>query len=167
MKRFIDNLVKIVTISCLIVITYSAGVWSYKNLKCDKDHQNVKNYSSVIIPTKNYLQTEFSDEYETIMAAAHRNGCFGDNSLVLFAVRKAENGGPGIEFGIECQRGTNLNMQAGWAAATIMKNRSRWYAINARGNFIVFLGKRYCPLNSEVWIKNVTYWYEIFKEKQE
>jgi len=115
-------------------------------------------------PLASFLKKEFGDEYETIMAAALRNRCQGENLHILFAIRKAENGGPGIEFGVEAKRGTDLDTQAGWAAATIMKNRSRWYATNTRGDFIEFLGKRYCPNNSEVWIKNVKYWFDKFKE---
>lgn len=115
-----------------------------------------------------YLKEEFGDEYETIMAAACRNSCTGDDLLLLFAVRKAENGSPGNEFGVELQRGTNLDTQAGWAAATIMKNRERWTEgqdeLFGTKGFIYFLGQRYCPLNSEMWIRNVTHWYERFKE---
>lgn len=117
-------------------------------------------------PALTYLQSEFGDEYETIMAAAARNSCSGDNLLILFAVRKAENGGLGIEFGIECRRGTDLNTQAGWAAATIMKNRERWDTTITGDDFIAFLGKRYCPLNHEVWIRNVKFWVNKFKDEQ-
>ncbi len=118
------------------------------------------------------LKQEFGKEYEIIMAAAARNACEGDNLLILFAIRKAENGPPGNEFGIEVQRGMGLNTQAGWAAATIMKNRERWNALKGYEElfgvqgFINFLGKRYCPLNSEVWIKNVTYWFKKLKGKE-
>jgi len=119
-----------------------------------------------------YLEKEFGDEYATILDAAIHNGCTEDNLLILFAIRKAENGGSGIEFGIEEQRGTNLNTQAGWAAATIIKNRERWE--NSEGydelfgveGFIYFLGQKYCPLNSEVWIRNVTHWYQRFKNEE-
>lgn len=133
------------------------------------------------------LKSEFGIEYETIMAAASRNDCVGDNLLILFAVRKAENGPPGNEFGVVSQRGSTLNTQAGWAAATIMKNRERWNAWaadNMKKNikrwpnieglprsqdnlpqilFICYLGTNYCPLNTEVWVRNVCHWFERFK----
>ena len=122
------------------------------------------------------LKKEFGNEYETIMAATHRNGCDGDNLLILFAIRKAENGPPGNEFGIIYQTGTDLDTQAGWAAATIVKNRKRWTEAQEKlfgyKGFIVFLGNKYCP--SEVdktgninWIRNVTYWYEKFKNESQ
>ncbi len=109
-----------------------------------------------------FLKKEFGNEYETIMAAAHRNGCQGESLLILFAIRKAENGRPGIEFGILCQAGTDLNTQAGWAA-TIMKNRKRW---NGEEDFIAYLGSKYCPNDYVNWVHNVTYWYKKFKEKE-
>lgn len=102
-----------------------------------------------------FLEVEFGVEYAVIMAAAARNEC--KDIPILFAIRKAENGGPGIQFGIECQRGTDLDTQAGWAAATIVKNRARW---DGQGEFIDFLASRYCPLNSEVWAYNVKFWVD-------
>ncbi len=119
-----------------------------------------------------YLKEEFGDEYEIIMAAAARNSCSGNDLLILFAIRKAENGPPGNEFGIEVQRGSGLDTQAGWAAATIMKNRGRWKAkegydeLFGNSGFIMFLGERYCLLNSDVWIQNVYHWFYKFKEKE-
>lgn len=122
-----------------------------------------------------FLQKEFPNEYEIIMAAAARNACVGDDLLILFAIRKAENGPPGLEFGVLCQAGTDLDTQAGWAAATIVKNRKRWTEAQDKlfgyKGFIVFLGNRYCP--SEIdktgninWIRNVTYWYERFRDEE-
>ncbi len=118
------------------------------------------------------LKKEFGNEYETIMAAAARNGCEDENLLILFAIRKAENGPPGLEFGIMCQAGSGFDTQAGWAAATIMKNRKRWLTPPLTNeNFITFLGNRYCPVSVDPqgninWIRNVTYWYEKFKGKE-
>ena len=119
------------------------------------------------VPTS-ILKKEFGDEYKTIMAAASRNGCLGDNALILFAIRKAENGPPGLEFGILYRAGTDLDTQAGWAAGTIIKNRARWKDADEElfgyKGFIFFLGTQYCPNNTVVWVRNVTFWYEKFKE---
>ncbi len=35
MKKFINDLIAITVMSCLIMMAYSAGVWSYKELKSD------------------------------------------------------------------------------------------------------------------------------------
>ena len=122
------------------------------------------------------LKKEFGDEYKTIMAAAARNGCEDENLLILFAIRKSENGLPGLEFGIRCQAGTDLDTQAGWAAATIMKNRKRWTKAQDKlfgyKGFIFFLGNKYCPpevdkIGNINWIRNVTYWYKKFKNESQ
>ncbi len=160
MKNY-PNEIKLVI---LVVLTFSFGIL------CDSVIHNLSYIHERIVQEEPYdLELEFGDEYETIMAAAERNGCDADNLLILFAIRKSENGPLGFEFGVECQRGTDLNTQAGWAAATIMKNRERYNGspgyeelFGIKG-FIVFLGKRYCPLNSEEWIHNVTYWFDRFK----
>ena len=114
------------------------------------------------------LKRKHSEEYDTIMDAAVNNGISRDdheNLSILFAIRKAENGGPGVEFGVlhPKAKGTNLRTQAGWAAATIMKNRGR-HNTKEHGNFINFLGSRYAPKGAENdpkglnanWIKNVS-----------
>ncbi len=122
-----------------------------------------------------FLEKEFPNEYETIMAAATRNDCAQENILILFAIRKAENGPPGLEFGVMCRAGTDLDTQAGWAAATIVKSWKKWNRkglwIGRPDTFIIFLGNRYCPIETSVlgnknWIKNVTYWYEKLKGKE-
>jgi hypothetical protein len=123
------------------------------------------------------LETHFKDEYEVILNAAKRNNLDPEDYDLLFSIRKAENGSKGREFGIihpkcdaEMKRRPNdtLDIQAGWAAATIVKNRARWEKAGKPGDFITFLGNRYAPkgvandptnLNKH-WIKNVTDWEE-------
>ena len=129
-------------------------------------------------PTKSYdLETEFGDEYKIIMAAAARNHCEGDNRLILFAIRKAENGRPGLEFGVINDTANDLDSQAGWAAATIVKNRKRWEEqkgfeeLFGDKGFIIFLGRRYCPPNASIeghanWVRNVIYWFERFRDEE-
>lgn len=121
------------------------------------------------IKTLTYLKSEFGDEYETIMAAAARNDCDGDNLLILFAIRKQENGGPGNEFGIKCSKhiNTDLDGQAACASVTIMNKRKFWGQededlFETKG-FIFFLGYQYTADDKEDWIRNVTYWFGKFK----
>jgi len=116
------------------------------------------------------IRANFPKEYDIIKQAADRNNCTGEDLLILFAIRKSENGGQGIEFGVLHPRakGTDLDTQAGWAAATIVKNRDRW---NGKGDFIDFLGSRYCPVGAENdpnglnknWTSNVKRWAEKLK----
>ncbi|MGA1979495.1 MAG: hypothetical protein ABSG99_02865 [Sedimentisphaerales bacterium] len=121
------------------------------------------------------------DELEIIARAAERNNCRGDDFLILLAIRRAENGGPGREFGIkhrlcraaiEREPQRSLDIQAGWAAATIVKNRCRWEFAGRPGEFIDFLGDRYCPASvdskgNKNWKINVKYFYNKFLEQQE
>ena len=112
---------------------------------------------------------ELCSEYAIIKNAADRNGCYGDNLVILLAIRMAENGRPGREFGVLHKRaiGTDLDTQAGWAAASIMANRKRNPGLEGEA-FIEAMGRRYCPpaahpLNVN-WSKNVTYWYRKLGE---
>jgi hypothetical protein len=89
--------------------------------------------------------------------------------LILCAIRKAEAGAPGKEFGVKHPKawGTNLDTQAGWAAATVKKSNDRWIKAGSKGSFIEYLGKRYCPPEAhplnEHWYNNVKVWYKRFK----
>jgi hypothetical protein len=115
-------------------------------------------------------------EYTIIKAAAKRNGCTDEKLFsILLAVRKAENGKPGLEFGVMHPRAknTNLDTQAGWAAATVVKNYERWQAAGSPGDFIDFLGARYAPVGAandpnglnRHWTKNVRYWRDKFMSR--
>jgi len=118
-------------------------------------------------------------ELPVILKAAHRNDCHGPNLLILLAIRKAENGQPGLEFGIkhpkclaqiEAEPAKSLDIQAGWAAATIVKNKRRWIRSNSENDFIEFLGNRYCPKETDPegnknWKRNVRYFYNKFKRE--
>jgi hypothetical protein len=106
------------------------------------------------------------DEFSTIFIAAARNGIEPgtDDWYILLAIRKAENGRKGLEFGIMNDKANDLDSQAGWAAASIVKARGRW---DGKGDFIDALGARYCPpadhpLNVH-WAGNVRHWMEKLK----
>jgi hypothetical protein len=125
-------------------------------------------------PTNN-IKNYFENEYQTILNAAKRNNLNPEDYDLLFAIRKAENGKKGREFGIlhpKCEEemkkrpNETLDIQAGWAASTIKKNRERWEKEGEPGDFITYLGNRYAPrkatndpnnLNKN-WIKNVSKW---------
>jgi len=121
------------------------------------------------------IRKYFSGEFETIINAAKRNDCTGDLFYILLAIRKAESGRKGLEFGVlhPKARNTNLDTQSGWAAATVVKNYKRWKDAGSVGCFIVFLGNRYCPVGADNdpnglnknWVRNVKTWY--FRLKKE
>ena len=91
---------------------------------------------------------------------------------IVAAIRFAENGAAGREYGIlgagvkrdMKRKGDTYRPQAGWSAATVQKNYDRWVKAGKPGEFIAFLGKRYCPVGADNdpnglnkhWINNVT-----------
>lgn len=109
-------------------------------------------------------------ETGVIRRAALANGIDApDDWLILLAIRCAENGRPGRQFGVLHPKAvdTDLRTQAGWAAATIVANRRRW---DGRGDFIDFLAGRYCPAESDPvghanWKRNVRLFYAQFKQE--
>ena len=90
---------------------------------------------------------------------------------IVAAIRYAENGTT-YQYGIihkRCPKG--YRPQAGWCAATVQKNYDRWVKAGSKGEFVVFLGKRYCPVGADNdptglnkhWIKNVRKFHARFK----
>lgn len=105
-------------------------------------------------------------EQPVIDNACDRNACTGDLRLLVYAIRLAENGPPGREFGIENDDADDLDKQAGWCAATVTKNYARWIHDGRPGEFIVYLGNRYAPPDLDPknrnWVGNVMNWYTKF-----
>ena len=93
-----------------------------------------------------------------------------DGVKLLRAIRRAENGGHGREWGIMNAKADTLRKQAGWCAATFQKNWDRWSATDRAVPFLVFFAGRYAPegvLNdpdqlNQFWLGNVI----IFLEEQ-
>lgn len=103
-------------------------------------------------------------EISIIAEVADQYGLEGDARLLLFVIRKIENGRPGREFGIltpEAMRYTDgvksFKVQASWAAGTIKKRFS--------GDLAKF-ANRYCPVGAKNdpsglnnhWYKNARYY---------
>lgn len=121
------------------------------------------------------------DILEVIHNAAHRNHCSGDSFYLLLAIRRAENGGVGRQFGIEHGRCDaimkqrpydTLDIQAGWAAASVVKAHGRYIDAGFDGvigdEFIEYMASRYCPpigdgSNHENWKRNVKFWFKKIK----
>jgi hypothetical protein len=93
---------------------------------------------------------------------------------VVAAIRYAENGGEGREYGILHPRvDPTYRSQAGWCAATVQKHWDRY--ITAGGDptdvyaYIEDLSYRYCPIGAsndptglnQHWLGNVTHHYNI------
>jgi len=129
-----------------------------------------RNCRAVQIEKRDYYGLE--NEISCITKAAERNGCRGRLFDLLLAIRKAENGPPGFEFGVVAVKGTNLETQAAWAAATVIKNYRRFHLQGYEDyeEFIEFLGNVYCPPSIDHrgninWVKNVRFWFKRFGEE--
>lgn len=122
-------------------------------------------------------------ELSTIAEAARANGLVtAEDWAILLAIRCSENGRPGRQFGVMAPRAvdTDLRTQAGWAAATVVKNRARFNAIarakaetevHPAAAFIAFLAARYCPAAADPeghknWNRNVTYFNNKFYHEE-
>lgn len=118
-----------------------------------------------------------TDEVAVIADAAATNGvATAADWHILLAIRLAENGRAGRQFGVLHPRAvdTDLRTQAGWAAATIVANRKRFADVKCQMpnvqcdvDFIYFLAGRYCPPSVDPvghgnWIKNVTWFFNQF-----
>ena len=95
---------------------------------------------------------------------------------LVVAIRYAENGGSGREYGVLHPKvKPTYRSQAGWCAATVQKN---WDRYEQQGcdtenfdQYIAFLGKKYCPIDdtrdimglNKHWISNVSRFYNQFK----
>ena len=112
---------------------------------------------------------QFVDAVKVNIRPAHRK----ELSRYVAAIRYAENGKT-YQYGIihpRCKPG--YRNQAGWCAATVQKNYDRWVKAGSKGKFVVFLGKRYCPVGAKNdpnglnkhWIGNVKKFYARFKLK--
>jgi hypothetical protein len=118
-------------------------------------------------------QLTLKAELPTIRKAAERNGIkYGsDDWYLLLAIRKQENGRDGCEFGIADPRAweTNLDTQAGWAAATIVKQHKRYGSDQVTLGYVLNLADRYCPASCDPdgnrnWKRNVWYWFNKFQK---
>jgi len=166
-----------------IAVAGLIGGAAYTSFSPERDNIQISPSSSAASPNisqpfdkvdfNDEIKQLYKDEYDTIKKAADRNNCIKEDFIILLAIRKAENGPPGLEFGImhPKARNTDLDTQAGWAAATVVKNRIRWEKAGKKEDYITFLGRKYCPVGAENdpsglnknWIRNVNYWINKLK----
>ncbi len=125
----------------------------------------------------------FPHELDTIMEVAreyfpdpHKDHPVNPFALML-AIREAEKGRAGLEFGIMHPKAiyTDLRTQAAWCAATIRANFTRFKNQDQYADYVDFLGSRYAPAGADNdpgnlnqhWPGNVRFFYERFHEAGE
>ena len=93
-----------------------------------------------------------SDEMKLIDDAIQEN--IPDASMrpyfkrLVCAIRTAENGGPGRQFGVMSPKAKTFRQQAGWCAAICWKRHQEWLERKKSGSsskFLVYLASRYAP----------------------
>lgn len=109
-------------------------------------------------------------ETAAIQAAVERN--IPDRMLwpyfarLCAAIRRAENGGPGREFGVMSKKARTYDEQAGWCAAIAWKRWQEFQTGKHGDDFLVYLASRYAPAGSandpeglnRHWLRNVRGW---------
>ena len=153
----------------VLIIAISTGVlgWLQGKKQITEELGQVKQQSEtkvveqvlIVEVTRCNLSDYFPDEEIKIMiAAAKRNNLKEELYPILFAIRKAENGGKRRELGIlhpKCEAemdkrpNETFDIQAGWAAATVQKNYDRWVEVGKQGRYIDYLASVYCPINAD------------------
>lgn len=97
----------------------------------------------------------------------------------MLAVRMAEQGRKGREFGVLAQGAidTDLETQAEWTMATLIKDTKRWYTGElAKGkkedypSFVFYFADKWCPIGADNdpnnlnknWLPNFQKYYSLF-----
>jgi hypothetical protein len=104
-----------------------------------------------------------------------RPECRAELAPIVAAIRYAENGGKGREYGILHPRvKPTYRSQAGWCAATVQKSWDRWKKAGGKGDFIDHLGDRYFPVGADNdptglnrhWKRNVRHFKETINAEK-
>ena len=116
---------------------------------------------------------DFYDAIETNI----RPELHGKLAPLVAAIRYAENGGAGREYGVlHPNVEPTYRSQAGWCAATVQKNWDRYKQQEGDTEnfheYIAFLGSRYCPIDdprdtmglNKHWVNNVSKFYKSYFE---
>ena len=85
---------------------------------------------------------------------------------LLMAIRCAENGGRGREYGVLSVKAETQYDQARVTARSILNNLRRWEEAGRPGQFVEFMCRRWCPVGAQNdpsglnrhWVKNVQYY---------
>ena len=104
-----------------------------------------------------------ADQFQDAIEVNIRLECHELLAPIVAAIRYAENGGPGREYGILHPRvKPTYRSQAGWCAATVQKTYDRWVKAGRGSDFITYLDNDPQGLNRH-WVGNVTRFTKQFQ----
>jgi len=89
----------------------------------------------VIMANKTSKTFRHQREWPTLIKIAREKGLSPEDTVLLLAIRDAEAGPPGYEFGVKAAKNTNLEEQARWAAGSIKANRTRYQQLMQEGRY--------------------------------
>jgi hypothetical protein len=72
------------------------------------------------------MRARHKKEWPALIKVAREYNLSAEDTMLLLAIRDAENGPVGYEFGVKAAKGTNLEEQAKWTAGSIRANRTRY-----------------------------------------
>ncbi len=111
------------------------------------------------------VEHRHSREWPTLLKVASDYNLSKEDTIMLLAIRDAENGGKGFEFGVKQAKGIDLETQAKWCAGSIRANRLRYRQLVQQG---VYKGSRRTiglqdkpivdpPSGMILWVKDVEF----------
>jgi len=117
--------------------------------------------------------TAYAEQNDVLIAlrVAKQESLTAEETKLLLALRAAENGGPGREYGVLSIPAPTQEQQARIAARSIKANKRRWEAAGGPVDFVSFMGSRWAPVGAENdphslnrhWEQNVKAFLEVMQ----
>lgn len=104
-------------------------------------------------------------EYYAIRQVAQQHELSAHETALLLAIRKAESGRAGLEYGIGQDRHNHPARRFAHAPMRSLVEQATWAARLIRDYYngdINRFGAMYCPYNRDVWVRNVRYWWRRY-----
>lgn len=102
-------------------------------------------------------------ELPMVLEACKKNGCWTAERLSLvMAIRKAEGGGKGFEYGCVNRYGGSYRQQVGSCCATVRNFMDKNGYDNINSAVVMKLARKYAPYDVQTWYPNVMHWYKKF-----
>ena len=174
-------MIPILVLGVIVIILYFVLRPEEEEYEGQKEKVNQENLSHFKFP--NEIETIFSvvEAYlETYKNTLNQYPLLVNPFAFMLAVRMCEQGKAGREFGVLAQGAidTDLETQAEWTMATLIKDTKRWHTDTLANEkkrsdyagFIFYFGDKWCPIGAENdpnnlnqhWLPNFQKFYSLF-----